>query len=60
MYPFFFYTCLVMLGVSVALGIAAVWIPSFWEHRECPKLIWTSIVLFGASVAAALITKWLG
>lgn len=50
-----------MLGLSMLLGLAAVWVPGeFFDSPFAAKTLWTSVVLFGVSLAAAAITKWLG
>lgn len=56
----FFILCLVMLGFAAVLGLAAVWVHDFWNTDFGPKALWSSIVIFATSVAAAAITRWLG
>lgn len=55
-----FVAAMVMLVLTTVLGLAAVWVPDFWRHDAGPKTMWTAIVLFAVTVAAAAITKWLG
>lgn len=60
MFQVFFVACLVMLGVAAVLGIAVVWFEDAWDNEYVWKGMWTSLVLFGTSVAAAAIVRWLG
>ena len=59
-YTIAFWTAITMLMVGLVFGITAVWIPDIFSDRIVAKLFWTGTILFGVSLAVAVITKMLG
>lgn len=59
-YSWAFGSSLILLVLATAFGIAAIWVPDFWQNEYARKFFWTGTVLFGVSLTVAIITKLLG
>jgi TRAP-type C4-dicarboxylate transport system permease small subunit len=50
-----FWVCAICLALGGAMGIAGIWVEDIWTYRWPRKLIETSMVLGGLSLALAII-----
>jgi hypothetical protein len=57
LYTVTYWCAIVFLVLGCLLGLLGVWMPEFWRNDYAWKLMLTNWILFGASVAGAVITR---
>ena len=60
LHTFAFFSLVFFVALGGLLGLAGVWIDSFWESETTLKLFLTNGILAATSLIVAVITKWLG
>lgn len=60
LHTFAFFALVFFVALGGLLGLAGVWIDSFWESETTLKLFMTNGILAATSLIVAVITKWLG
>lgn len=58
-YTLAFWTCLVTLAIGTLLGLIAIWLPDSFNNDLQTRLFMTDGILFGVSLAVAIITRLL-